>query len=204
MIDPKDPSPRGPPPGGQEKDDLESAYEALVSEYRGEKPKGASPGGEKPGAKAGKKDDLVDAYEHVLADDERRRNEAALKEVGARRVIAPMALTILVAISAYLWLARPFDNQIPIPPVTVADSHALRQLMVVYTQMIEDYRQEKGHLPVTLAEAGIDAGPVMYVLTAPDYSLQGLLGDSTITLKWSSASAEEVQIEAHGKGEGTP
>lgn len=203
MIDPKDPYPSGPPPGDQEKDDLESAYDALVSEYSGvAKPKNPKSGAERPpSAKSGTKDDLVDAYQHVLADDERRRNAAVLTEVGARRVIAPMALTILVAVSAYLWLAKPFDSQIPIPPVIVGDTHSLRQLMVVATQMIEDYRQRNGHLPSTLDEAGIDAGPVLYLLAAPDYSLQGVVGDSTITLKWSVASAEEIEMEAHGKGE---
>jgi hypothetical protein len=205
MTDPKDPNSSGPPPGGKRKDDLANAYDALVSEYAGgEKAKGAKGGGDKERrANPGGKDDLVAAYDKVLADDERQRNEATRKEVGARRVIAPMALTVLVAFSVYVWLAKPFDSQIPIPPVTVGDTHGLRQLMVATTQMIEDYRQEKGRLPVTLAEAGIDAGPVEYLQQKTDYALKGMVGDSTITLKWSSASEGEVEMEAHGKTEGT-
>lgn len=201
MPDPKDRPPPDSPQGG--KDDLADAYDAMVNQFsQSPKPPAAKPG-EKPATRSpasgralGGKDDLLAAYDKVIAQEEERR--LGSHEIGRRRVLAPMALTILVAASAYIWLGRPFDSSIAITPPVARDSHALRQLMVATAQLVEDYRQQNGRLPNTLEDAGLDGGPVMYQSQGGEYALSGTVGDSTFVLKWASANSGEVQLEAQG------
>jgi hypothetical protein len=201
MPDPKDRPPPDSPEGG--KDDLADAYDAMVDQFsRSVKPPGAKPGEKSTskspagGRTSGGKDDLLAAYDKVIAQEEERR--LGSHEITRRRVLAPMALTILVAVSAYIWLGRPFDSSIPIAPPIARDSHALRQLMVATAQLVEDYRQQNGRLPTTLEDAGLDGGPVMYQSQGAEYALSGTVGDSTFVLKWASTNSGEVQLEAQG------
>jgi hypothetical protein len=205
MNDRNDRPPPDPPKGGPAKDDLADAYDALVNQYSGADPaRKARPAPEKSaGARQGK-DALVEAFDKVLEQEEQRRNAAAL-EGGSRRILAPLALTVLTAVSVYVWLAQPFNSAYPIPPVEVKDSHGLRQLMLAAAQVLEDYRQQNGRLPGSLEEAGIDVGPVSYQAKGSEYALQGTVGDSTYTLRWTVSNASEVELDAQGKpGGATP
>jgi hypothetical protein len=105
----------------------------------------------------------------VAAAEARRRGR------GASRLVMLVCVTILVFVSAYLYVERP-DWIFPTPPqpesVAVREA-SLRITIATAAQHIERYRQQTGQLPGTLAQAGAYGDGISYQRTAAGYRIEG-------------------------------
>ena len=134
---------------------------------------------------------LIEAYEKVLvADAEKREKEAATRPaVAPRRRMHPVAilsLLVLVAVGAWVGLARPswiFERGAPAEPVSMQEA-SLRLAMAMQFQRIERFRSQSGRLPTTIDEAGPPMPGVRYQARHPDgFTLTGTNGVVTLTLQ---------------------
>jgi hypothetical protein len=132
---------------------------------------------------------LLEAFDTVLKTKaEEREAELAAAEArrhgrGVSRVLMLVCLTIVVFVSAYLYVERP-DWIFPTPPQP--ESFAVREASLRITiataaQHIERYRQQSGRLPATLAEAGAYGDGIAYQRTAAGYRIEGESDDVRVT-----------------------
>lgn len=134
---------------------------------------------------------LIDAFEKVLqADAEKREKDQVARPAGPRRrrlhPVALLSLLILVAVAAYIGLARPawiFERGAPAEPVSMQEA-SLRLGMAMQFQRIERYRAQSGRLPTTMEEAGPVMPGIRYQARHPDgFTLTGTNGAVTLTLQ---------------------
>jgi hypothetical protein len=132
---------------------------------------------------------LLEAFDTVLKTKaEEREAELAAAESqrrgrGVSRLLMLVCVTILVFVSAYLYVERP-DWIFPTPPQP--ESFAVREASLRITiataaQHIERYRQRLGRLPATLAEAGAYGDGIAYHRTAAGYRLEGESDEVRVT-----------------------
>lgn len=143
---------------------------------------------------------LIDAYEKVLvADAEKREKDAAARPVGPpkRRMhpIVVLSLVVLVAVCAYVGIARPawiFERGAPAEPVSMQEA-SLRLAMAMRFQRIERFRTQSGRLPTTIEEAGPAMPGVRYQARHPDgFTLTGTNGSVSLTLQSTESLAAFV------------
>ena len=100
--------------------------------------------------------------------------------------MALLSLLILVAVAAYIGLARPawiFERGAPAEPVSMQEA-SLRLGMAMQFQRIERYRAQSGRLPTTMEEAGPVMPGIRYQARHPDgFTLTGTNGAVTLTLQ---------------------
>jgi hypothetical protein len=124
---------------------------------------------------------LLEAFDTVLKTKaEEREAELAAAESqrrgrGVSRLLMLVCVTILVFVSAYLYVERPdWIFPTPAPPESVAVREAsLRITIATAAQHIERYRQQSGRLPATLTEAGAYGEGIAYQRTTAGYRLEG-------------------------------
>ena len=102
------------------------------------------------------------------------------REVKRRRV--PVLLCLLILLSGFgtwnfLRITRP-----PVLPAVQAEQAARAQLFLIASSL-DRYREERGRLPVSLAQAGLDATGVEYRLEGGRYRLVARTGPMRITLR---------------------
>ncbi|MGE5926696.1 MAG: hypothetical protein ACM357_05035, partial [Gemmatimonadota bacterium] len=143
---------------------------------------------------------LIDAYEKVLqADAQKREQDQAVRPAGpARRRMHPVALLsllVLVAVAAYVGLARPswiFERGAPTEPVSMQEA-SLRLAMAMQFQRIERFRAQSGRLPATMEEAGPVMPGIRYQARHPDgFTLTGTNGTVALTLQSTESLAAFV------------
>ncbi len=143
---------------------------------------------------------LIDAFEKVLqADAEKREKDQAAQPAGPpRRRLHPVALLsllILVAVAAYVGVARPswlFERGAPSEPVSMQEA-SLRLAMAMQFQRIERFRAQSGRLPTTIEEAGPVLPGIRYQARHPDgFTLTGTNGTVALTLQSTESLAAFV------------
>ena len=134
---------------------------------------------------------LIEAYEKVLlADAEKREKDQAARPAGPPRrrlhPIAMLSLLVLIAVVAYVGLARPawiFERGAPAEPASIQEA-SLRLAMAMQFQRIERFRSQSGRLPTTIEEVGPAMPGVRYQARHPDgFTLTGTNGSVTLTLQ---------------------
>jgi hypothetical protein len=143
---------------------------------------------------------LLEAFDTVLktkADEheaELAAAEARRRSRGLSRLLMLVCVTILVFVSAYLYVERPdWIFPTPPPPESLAVREAsLRITIATAAQHIERYRQQSGRLPATLTEAGAYGEGITYQTTAASYRLEGESGDLRVVFNSSQPLARFV------------
>lgn len=130
--------------------------------------------------------ETADLVAQVL-EDQKRREAAQTRKVepsSARGRVAAISLPLLATFSFYLWFATPaWVTPTQPDPVSLEDAAAgLRVAMYFQAQRIEQFRQENGRLPDTLAETGAAPPEMSYErLDARTYRLSGQSRGSELT-----------------------
>lgn len=142
-----------------------------------------------PSTASPEKKALLEAFDTVLKTKAEERDaelaavEARRRDRGTSRLLMLVCVTILVFVSAYLYVERPdWIFPAPPPPESLAVREAsLRITIATAAQHIERYRERSGRLPATLAEAGAYGDGVTYQRTAAGYRLEGESDDVRVT-----------------------
>jgi hypothetical protein len=132
---------------------------------------------------------LLEAFDTVLKSKAEERDaelaaaEARRRGRGVSRLLMLVCVTILVFVSAYLYVERPdWIFPTPPPPESLAVREAsLRITIATAAQHIERYRQRLGRLPATLAEAGAYGDGIAYHRTGAGYRLEGESDEVRVT-----------------------
>jgi hypothetical protein len=146
---------------------------------------------ETPATPAAQKQALLEAFDTVLKQQAEAR-EAELREAEARRralrrvrpAIAAAAI-LATALCTYLYIERP---QWVFPTDAVPESVAIKEAslrigMANVAQQVERYRQRRGTLPRTLADAGTRVDGMAYdALGSDTWRLVGINGGIELTL----------------------
>jgi hypothetical protein len=132
---------------------------------------------------------LLEAFDTVLKTKAQEREaelaaaEARRRGRGISRLVMLVCVTILVFVSAYLYVERP-DWIFPTPPrpesLAVREA-SLRITMATAAQYIERFRQRSGRLPASLTEAGAYGEGIAYQRTAAGYRLEGESDEVRVT-----------------------
>jgi hypothetical protein len=143
---------------------------------------------------------LLEAFDTVLKTKAEEREaelaaaEAARRGRGLSRLVMLVCVTILVFVSAYLYVERP-DWIFPTPPkpesLAVREA-SLRITIATAAQHIERYRQQAGRLPATLSEAGAYGEGISYQRTAAGYRLEGESDEVRVTFNSTEPLARFV------------
>lgn len=134
---------------------------------------------------------LLEAFDTVLKrqaeerDAERQAAEARRLAAGRTRPIFWLAATLVLFISAYLWVEKPeWLFPAPIAPESTAIKEASARIGVANAaQHVERFRQRTGRLPATLHEAGAQAEGISYQRTGTDtWRIEGSNGPVRVAL----------------------
>ena len=124
---------------------------------------------------------LLEAFDTVLKTKaEEREAELAAAETrrrhrGASRLLMVLCTTFVVFFSVYLYVERPewiFPHRLGPESLAVREA-SLRISLANAAQHVERYRQQTGHLPATLQQAGAHGAGISYERTADGYRLAG-------------------------------
>lgn len=124
---------------------------------------------------------LLEAFDTVIKtaaeerEIERLAAEARRRGRGASRLLLVVCTTILVFVAVYLYVERP---EWVFPPAAQPESAAVREASLRISlanaaQHVERYRQLRGELPATLAQAGAYGAEISYHRTTAGYQLEG-------------------------------
>lgn len=134
---------------------------------------------------------LLEAFDTVLKrqaeEREAERHAAESKRLAAGRIrpIFWVAATMILFLSAYLWVEKPgWLFPAPIAPESTAIKEASTRIGVANAaQHVERFRQRTGRLPTTLHEAGAQAEGVSYQRTGADtWRIEGTNGQVRVSL----------------------
>jgi len=155
---------------------------------------------------AGRYDLLQEVLERQQAQQKQdeERESARLVSSGGRR--APLwLLPLLVAIAAWLWLVPPTVLRVDAAPAQPIEEEeaALRFVMHAQALRIEEFRQQTGRFPGSLAEAGPPLPGVHYTRLQDElYQLTG--STDRLTLTYRSDLPLEEFAPTLGRAGGNP
>lgn len=134
------------------------------------------------------RDSKSNLYEAALAAVKAQEETAAKRPRPRQKTRIPLltVMLLLALTAAVLLLLRPVWLVGPeTPPVETAavSAASFRLTLLRERDRVFDYSRKNGHLPTTLAEAGIQETNISFRATGPDqFVLSGIVGDSLITL----------------------
>lgn len=139
--------------------------------------------------------------EHIRAVVERAATTAAAENTyaptqGSGLTRAPLVVALSVAFSAVVvWNVRvwsPAPDPLPAP----VQERALGISLLVATQMVEQYREDRGVLPETLEEAGIPPAAFTYRRDGDEYEL--FASEGGVTVRYDSLDGPRSLLDRLG------
>lgn len=132
---------------------------------------------------------LSEALRDVVADQAATAESArAARRVRPRK--NPPALIVVAVVAwgvlGWLWIARPawiFGSGVSAPAMSAGerDAHVRYGLYLQHTR-VERFREQKGRLPTSLAEAGLVDTGLIFATTSGGYVLEAMAGAATLRL----------------------
>lgn len=129
---------------------------------------------------------LLEAYEQALKSPHSPEPQSRPRKGGGLHPLTLVALAALIALAAWLAIARPgfvFERGAPDEPRAVRDA-SLRLAMAMQFQRVQRFRDSTGALPERLTDVGPVVSAIRYEPIPPDqFTLVGENGDVVLTLR---------------------
>ena len=139
-----------------------------------------------PGPPTPEKKALLEAYEQAIKSPHAPEPSSRPRRSGGLHPLTLVSLAALVALAAWLAIARPgfvFERGAPDEPRAVRDA-SLRLAMAMQYQRVHRFRDSTGALPQKLSDVGPVVSAIRYEPIPPDqFTLVGENGDVVLTLR---------------------